>query len=134
MRYVFRTRLFRYDHPEQVTILGTKGKNGPWCHTATLAFRSKKRIPPNVYKSLDPNDPPFAVWFMNETTGKQTYPVGDDVDMDDEQPDPQYLYTINLNNAYNPYCAYSSLYTCAVPRKEDHLNFSVLAGELKYHP
>jgi len=134
VRYVFRTRLFRYERPEQVTILGTKGEERTMVRYGYIIIPlDEKEFRLNVYKSPDRNDRHLAVWFTDETTGKQTYPVGRYVDMEDEQPDPQYLYTINLNNAYNPYCAYSSLYTCAVPRKEDHLDFSVLAGELKYH-
>jgi uncharacterized protein (DUF1684 family) len=44
-----------------------------------------------------------------------------------------HVYVIDLNKAYNPYCAYSSLYSCAVPRQEDRLTIAVRAGELKYH-
>jgi len=43
------------------------------------------------------------------------------------------VYIIDFNKAYNPYCAYSSLYSCAIPRREDRIPTPVRAGELKYH-
>jgi uncharacterized protein (DUF1684 family) len=60
--------------------------------------------------------------------------VGRYLEVGQEVADPDYLYTIDFNNAYNPYCAYSSQYSCAIPRKEDHLDFPIRAGEMKYHP
>jgi uncharacterized protein (DUF1684 family) len=73
------------------------------------------------------------VWFTDETTGKESYHVGRYVDIGTEQPDPDHLYVIDLNRAYNPYCAYSDLYSCAIPRKEDHVPLAVRAGEKNYH-
>jgi uncharacterized protein (DUF1684 family) len=63
----------------------------------------------------------------------ETYHVGRYVDVGAEQPDPEHVYVIDFNNAYNPYCAYSSLYSCAIPRREDRIPTPVRAGELKYH-
>jgi hypothetical protein len=40
---------------------------------------------------------------------------------------------IVFNRAYNPYCAYTSLYSCAIPREEDHLDIPLRVGERKYH-
>lgn len=75
----------------------------------------------------------LSVWFTDSTTGTETYEVGRYVDIGPEHPDTKHVYNIILNNAYNPYCAYSPRYTCAIPRKEDHLSFAVRAGELPYH-
>ena len=43
------------------------------------------------------------------------------------------VYTLDFNLAYNPYCAYSSAYGCAIPRKEDWLDLAITAGEKKWH-
>jgi uncharacterized protein (DUF1684 family) len=75
----------------------------------------------------------LSVWFTDETTGKETYRVGRYVEVGEENPDPQFVYTIDLNKAYNPYCAYSDLYSCAIPRKEDHIPIAIRAGEKNYH-
>ena len=105
-----------------------------------LLFFNGQRHKINVYKFTPYDSRRFetyrnllSVWFTDATTGKETYEVGRYIEIGDESPDINHLYIINLNNAYNPYCAYSPQYSCAIPRKEDHLDFSVLAGELKYH-
>ncbi|MGE5437699.1 MAG: DUF1684 domain-containing protein [Syntrophothermus sp.] len=41
------------------------------------------------------------------------------------------MYTIDFNLAYNPYCAYSLDYSCAIPTKEDNINLAIEAGEKK---
>jgi uncharacterized protein (DUF1684 family) len=73
------------------------------------------------------------VWFTDETTGQDTYGVGRYVDVGNEDADPDHPYVIDFNKAYNPYCAYSNLFSCAVPRKEDHLDIALRVGEMKYH-
>jgi hypothetical protein len=75
----------------------------------------------------------LSVWFTDSTTGRETYGVGRYVEVGDEDPDPSHVYVIDLNKAYNPYCAYSALYSCAVPRQEDYLPLAVRVGEMKYH-
>ena len=142
LRYYFRSRLIRYPSADTVTVMGTKGearvqlKEG---YFVILFNGTDYRL--NAYKmtlsdsrryGISPST--LSVWFTDSTTGHETYDVGRYVDVGEEQPDVEHVYTINLNNAYNPYCAYSGLYSCAVPREEDHFDFAVRAGELKYHP
>lgn len=141
VQYYFKSKLYKYKNPETVSIYGTKGEERKHLKYGyfILDFNGKE-YSINVYK-ISAADPKkyelyknyLSVWFTDETTGKETYNVGRYVDVSEENVDPNSLYTINLNNAYNPYCAYTSLYSCAIPRKEDHLNFAVKAGETKYH-
>jgi uncharacterized protein (DUF1684 family) len=141
VHFHFKSKLYHVDHPETVSVFGTKGEERTQlkCGYFLIPFDGNEyRL--NVYKSLpadarrhgyDPNY--LSVWFTDETTGKETYGVGRYVEVGVENPNPDHLYTIDFNAAYNPYCAYSSLYSCAIPRKEDHLPFAVVAGEKKYH-
>ena len=141
VRFCFQSKLYRYETPETVIVLGTKGEERKYLKYGYFTLNSdgaEHKL--NVYKFTLSDPKRYALYrnhlsvsFTDETTGKETYPVGRYVDVGDENPDANYLYTINFNNAYNPYCAYNSTYTCAVPRKEDHLNFAVRAGEMKYH-
>ena len=39
---------------------------------------------------------------------------------------------LDFNKAYNPYCAYSSGYSCPIPPKENDLPVSVKAGEMEF--
>ena len=140
--YYFKSKLFRYEHPETVSVYGTKGEERKHLKYGyfVLEFEGKE-YHLNVYK-FTANDPArfiqyrnyLSVWFTDQTTGKETYNVGRYIDVEDEKSDPNHLYVLNLNNAYNPYCAYTHFYSCAIPPKEDYLDFAVRAGEMKYHP
>ena len=141
VRYYFKSKLFRYEKPEVMSIYGTKGeerKHLKYGYFAILFDGKEYRL--NVYK-FTASDPQryqryknyLSVWFTDETTGKETYNVGRYVEVGDENTDPDFLYVINFNNAYNPYCAYSATYSCAIPPKDDHLDIPIRAGEMKYH-
>lgn len=131
--------LHRYDQPETVSVFGTKGEERKHlkCGYFTLMIQGRS-YKLNVYKYLPGSEQRLrdllSVWFTDATTGKETYEVGRYVDVGNESADPDYVYAINFNNAYNPYCAYSAIYSCAIPRREDYLDIPVRAGESKYHP
>lgn len=141
-----RSVLHRYENPETVTVMGTKGEERRNLRYGYFEFDvpdedgTVKTIRINVYK-FTPHDAKryalyrnvLSVWFTDKTTGKETYNVGRYVEVGEEHPDPNFIYTIDLNKAYNPYCAYSDLYSCAIPRKEDHVDLAVRVGEKKYH-
>jgi uncharacterized protein (DUF1684 family) len=75
----------------------------------------------------------MSIWFTDSTTGHETYEVGRYLDAGEDLHDPNHRYEVDLNKSYNPYCAYSTMYSCAVPRKEDRLEFPLRVGEMKYH-
>lgn len=134
LRFCFTSKLFKYYQAEHVTILGTKGEERNYIKYGyfTIQFNGEdyKLV---VYKEIGEGGNHLSIWFTDETTGKETYGVGRYVDLEEEHADPGYVYTIDFNKAYNPYCAYSARYSCAVPRQEDHLPFAVTVGEKKYH-
>jgi uncharacterized protein (DUF1684 family) len=138
--------LHRYANPETVAVMGTRGETRRNLKYGYFEFllpgQDGKAVPCrlNVYK-FTPYDgqryflyrDQLSVWFTDATTGHETYPVGRYVDVGLEFPDRGHRYVIDLNKAYNPYCAYSSMYSCAIPREEDHLPVAVRAGEMTYH-
>ncbi len=139
--YYFQSKLYRYEKPETVIVLGTKGEEREQLiygyfllnykgteHNINVYKYTKKDI--RRYEQLKNH---LSVWFRDSTTGKETYSVGRYVEVEIENDDKEFVYTIDLNKSYNPYCAYSPLYSCAIPREEDFLNFAVKAGEKKYH-
>jgi len=141
LQYCFTSRLYHYVQAETVTVYGTKGEERKQLRYGYFILNfDEKPYRLNVYKYLTSESrhlnigPEYlAVWFTDATTGKETYHVGRYVEVGAEKPDTNASYSINLNNAYNPYCAYTPMYSCAIPRKEDHLDFPVLAGEMTYH-
>ena len=138
LEYYFRAKLVRYPDAETVSVFGTKGEERSEVKYGYFEiFRKGQTYRLNVYKdarsgAAEP-ERPLSIWFTDETTAKETYGVGRYLEVGEEQRDSSFFYTLDFNNAYNPYCAYSGRYSCAIPRKEDHLAFPLLAGEVKYH-
>lgn len=141
-----RSVLHRYAKPKTVSVYGTKGEKrknlryGYFEFTVPDENGKPKAIRINVYKFTPYNKRRYelyrnnlSLWFTDKTTGKETYGVGRYIEIGEENSDPKFVYTIDLNKAFNPYCAYSNKYSCAIPRKEDHLDFALRVGEMKYH-
>jgi uncharacterized protein (DUF1684 family) len=140
------SELHHYTHPETVTVMGTRGearkqlRYGYFLSTIPDPDGEPTTIKLNVYK-FTPHDPArytryrdnLSVWFTDETTGKETYEVGRYLDVGNEVTKPLFKYVVDFNKAYNPYCAYSSIFSCAIPREEDHIDIPIRAGEKKYH-
>jgi len=133
-RYIFKSKLHRYEKSDTVFVLGTKGEYRVAIIEGYLGFNfdgSDYKI--NVYKShTRSGEFYYSIWFTDKTTGYETYGVGRYIDFEMEA-DPEYNYTLDFNKAYNPYCAYNSAYTCPIPREEDHLDLAIEAGEKNFH-
>lgn len=141
VQYHVTSKLHKYDNPDTVIVYGTKGeprKQLRYGYFVISIDGSEEKL--NVYKfaAADIEQFPYlmnylSVWFTDGTTGKETYEVGRYLDVGEEQSATDAEYVINFNNAYNPYCAYNPKYSCAIPTKDDRLNISIRAGEMKYH-
>ncbi|MEN8817783.1 MAG: DUF1684 domain-containing protein [Nonlabens sp.] len=86
-----------------------------------------------VLSSPDLKDDPeyynyLSVYFTDETNSKGSYDIGRYMELRSPLSEKVIL---NFNNTYNPYCAYSKRFSCAVPPKENHLPLSVKAGVKK---
>ena len=82
-----------------------------------------------TYKKIDPNH--LFLPFKDATSNKKTYGGGRylDLKMTDIVGNKM---TLDFNQAYNPWCAFSGGYSCPVPPKENHLPVAIKAGEKKY--
>lgn len=131
---VFKSRLYEYDKRDTVKVFGTKGEERIAVIFGFVKFNYKnKEYELNVYKgAAGDGEEYYSIWFTDYTTGNQTYGVGRYLDFE-LNPDSNFTYTIDFNLAYNPYCAYSPKYSCAVPTKEDHIDLVVEAGEKNFH-
>jgi uncharacterized protein (DUF1684 family) len=132
--FIFESKLNLYEVQDTVEILGTKGEKRPTIVIGFLGLNyNGKLYKVNVYKSFSRNgEEYYSIWFTDKTTGKETYGVGRYLDFE-LNDDPGFVYTIDFNKAYNPYCAYTPLYTCPIPRKEDHIDLNIEAGEKNFH-
>ena len=73
----------------------------------------------------DPQPEELFVPFRDATSGKETYGAGRYLEARFDGTDVM----IDLNLAYNPYCAYADGWSCPVPPLENWLSVSVRAGE-----
>ncbi|MCZ2100206.1 MAG: DUF1684 domain-containing protein [Chitinophagales bacterium] len=69
--------------------------------------------------------------FKDETNDEATYGGGRYIDLQTfDIIDGQ--VTIDFNQCYNPWCAFSDGYNCPIPPIENHLQLEVRAGEKKF--
>ena len=68
--------------------------------------------------------------FSDLTSGKESYIGGRYIDLRISNSDEMIL---DFNKAYNPYCAYSSRFSCPLVPLENHLEVAILAGVKKFH-
>jgi uncharacterized protein (DUF1684 family) len=132
--FIFKSKLYRNENPDTIKVYGTKGEERKAVKFGYVVLDYKgKNYKLNVYKSFGKNGQEYySIWFTDKTTGNETYHVGRYLDFE-LNPDLDFIYTIDFNKAYNPYCSYSSRYTCAVPTKDDYLDFEIKAGEKNFH-
>lgn len=71
----------------------------------------------------------LSVLFTDLTTGKESYSVGRYIDL---AAPTDGLFTLDFNSAYNPLCAYTHVYNCPIPPRENTLPVAVRAGEKDY--
>lgn len=86
-----------------------------------------------AYKS-DPYEERLFIPFKDATSGKETYGAGRYLDLDYQRDRTlEGKWILDLNRAYNPWCAYSVNYVCPFVPIENWLKVPVYAGEKSYH-
>jgi uncharacterized protein (DUF1684 family) len=68
--------------------------------------------------------------FADQTSAFETYGAGRYLDV--VKTPGATTITLDFNQAYNPYCAYSDEFSCPLPPKENVLTIAVKAGEMTY--
>lgn len=132
--FIFKSKLHYNDKPDSVVIMGTKGEARAVIVLGYVELNYMNKIyKVNVYRGFAKTGEAYhSIWFTDRTTGKETYGVGRYLDIELNE-DKDFVYEIDFNRAYNPYCAYSALYTCPIPREEDFIDISIEAGEKYFH-
>jgi len=133
-KFVFKSKLYEYNPKDTITIYGTKGEARKAVRFGYVLINyENKEYKVNVYEGTTKSgEKYYSIWFTDKTTNKETYGVGRYLDFE-KHNNPDYIYIIDFNLAYNPYCAYSPNYSCAIPTKEDFIPIEIKAGEKKFH-
>ena len=133
--FIFTGKLIENKIKDTVKVYGTKGEERKSVRYGLLKLHNEKsKLDVKVYETLahDGITKYYSIWFTDKTTNKESYGVGRYVDFELNESS-EYIYTLDFNYAYNPYCAYSSDFSCAIPTKEDYLDIAIEAGEKKFH-
>ncbi|MCZ6703942.1 MAG: DUF1684 domain-containing protein [Ignavibacteria bacterium] len=132
--FIFKSKLFEYEPKDTVDVYGTRGELRRVIKYGFVILNyNREDYKENIYKGFSRQGQPYySIWFTDKTTGNETYGVGRYIDFEKES-DPDNIYRIDFNLAYNPYCAYSPEFTCPIPRVEDYIDIEIKAGEKNFH-
>ena len=122
-------RLFRETSPREEVVLSTRGNKRRALRLGKLEFTLQgKVLHLTALRLLEPGtgESSVSVFFRDATTGRESYKVGRYVDAESLGGD---RYALDFNRAYNPACAFSPLYNCPIPPRENVLPIEVRAGE-----
>ena len=72
----------------------------------------------------------FFLPFVDSLAGEETYPAGRYLEPE-ELPGNHFL--VDLNVAYNPYCAYNEMWSCPITPVENRVKVPIRAGEKIFH-
>ena len=120
-------------HPEpaarEEVVLSTRGNARRALRLGALEFTLENRLLHlTALRLLEPGagESEVSVFFRDATTGRESYAVGRYVDA---EPLGGNRYVLDFNRAYNPTCAFSPLYNCPIPPRENVLPIEIRAGE-----
>jgi hypothetical protein len=122
-------RLVRDAQPREEIVLSTRGNKRRALRLGRLEFSLQGRaLSLTALRLLEPGagEASVSIFFRDATTGHGSYPVGRYVDAEPLEKD---VYALDFNRAYNPTCAFSPLYNCPIPPRENVLPVEVRAGE-----
>lgn len=131
--YRFVLALRANPKPDTVVILSTRGNKRRALKVGWFDFTvDGKELSLEVHRLLEPGigEESISIFFTDETSGTETYPVGRYVD---PEPMPGGQYVVDFNRCYNPACAFSDHYNCPIPPEANHLPVSIRAGEMDPH-
>ena len=127
--WVFESKLAAFPKQEAVTILDTKGRERKGQVFGHLSFEKDGGTHTvRVYRMDTKEGHYHGIWFTDTTTGETTYDVGRYLNFERSE-DPDHVYTLDFNQAYNPYCAYNDAWSCPLPPRENWLAVPIRAGE-----
>ena len=133
LAYRYEVALLPNPKAETVVIQSTRGNQRSAVRIGWFDFMvGEKPCRLEVVRLLEPGvgEDDFGVFFRDETTGKESYPVGRYVDV---KKLPSGKYLLDFNMAYNPACSVSDHYNCPIPPRANVLAVAIRAGEMDSH-
>lgn len=130
----FEPKLYEYKEKTKIKVGDSSGKERLFLKWGEFRFRiGETRYVLQAYKS-DYSQESLFIPFRDITNGKETYSAGRYIDIDSTKHTiDKGKWILDFNRAYNPFCAYSSVYSCPFVPPENWLKVAVRAGEKKYN-
>ena len=129
-QYQFRVKLARYERPLELRMATNTSEERRALRYGYFEFQLQgKTCRLQVYKVFEDNESggsSLFIPFRDATSGRETYGGGRYIDLAENTTG---IYDLDLNRAYNPFCAYGRDYSCPLPPSENTLPAAVLAGE-----
>lgn len=117
------------DRDERIVMQTTTGGEQEYRRAGILRFEvNGEPAQVTLYGSEDSHD--LFLPFRDATSGKETYGAGRYVEV--EPPGPGGRIAVDLNFAYNPFCAYNPEWSCPIPPDENWLSVPIRAGEKSF--
>jgi uncharacterized protein (DUF1684 family) len=115
----------------EITVESSQGGPQQLPYAGKLTFQlSGQSYTLDAFIDDDEPDVLFVI-FRDATSGKETYGVGRYVYV---ARSPNGKTILDFNKAFNPLCAYGSLFFCPIPPKQNRLPVPIPAGEKPYGP
>jgi hypothetical protein len=128
--WVFRARLERDAKPVPMSMQTSLGRTKEYLRVGsfTLDAPGRRGLKVIAYQPTFVANAAsmLSILFTDATSGRETYGAGRYLDL---EPPVDGVYTLDFNRAYNPLCAYTDVYNCPIPPRENALPVAVRAGE-----
>jgi uncharacterized protein (DUF1684 family) len=130
--YRFELPLLEHDEKKLITVEDTGVHVRELRRWGEFRFELHgKRCTLEAYKS-NPDEDRLFIPFRDATSGKESYGAGRYLDLEagrNNTADGRWV--LDFNEAYNPWCAYSSGYVCPFTPPDNWLAVAIRAGERK---
>ena len=111
---------------EEITVGTMSGEPKQYIRAGRIHFEAEGQ-PVTLTVFQDKTSGKYFLPFRDSTAGEETYAVGRYLD---PKVRPDGKLQVDFNMAYNPYCAYNTGWSCAIPPFENRINAPIRAGEV----
>jgi uncharacterized protein (DUF1684 family) len=117
------------DRQERIVMRTTTGGEQVYRRAGVVRFEVEgEPAQLTLFASADSHD--LFVPFRDATSGRESYGAGRYLEVD--PPGREGIVVVDLNYAYNPFCAYSPEWSCPIPPGENSLAVPIRAGERSF--
>ena len=120
----FKVKVERFKNPQTIKMQTSTGDVQDYVRYGRFRFKADGQ-PAELTVYSASNGAAF-VPFADATSGHETYGAGRYLEI---EPVGRGRFEVDFNLAYNPWCAYSTHYSCPFPPPENRLKAAIRAGE-----